>query len=51
MIDIVIAVLCIGFVGFVAGRGIWRMKKGESGSCGCGCKGCSSQCHSVEEKK
>lgn len=51
MIDIIIAVLSIGFVGFVATRGLVRMKKGDSGSCGCSCKECPSKCHSATEKK
>ncbi len=51
MIDIIIAALSIGFVGFIVTRGLVRMKKGDSGSCGCSCKGCPSQCHSATEKK
>lgn len=51
MIDILIAVICIGFVGFVAGRGLIRMRRGESGSCGCNCKECPSKCNSIDNKK
>lgn len=51
MIDILIAVISVGFVGVVAGRGLIRMRKGESGSCGCSCKECPSKCHSLDNKK